>query len=468
MTVLNGSTVSDQLSASSGANDNLTAACQGILDTRLAPSASHWYAPLQAELAQAQTLATQWRNQYGDKLEEDLLTCIIHCGQAFAAAQPAVTALFARAATDPSGAKAGLQTQLSALRDQTRMVQSSVANYEATLRTWGQQLSKVHDQMGATIAGVQNDEAALRAQISSINASIAAMQAEVQKDRDAIARAKKERDKGIAETIFGIVFAPFTGGLSLILTGIGVSSIVEGESKVSAMEGTIRNYQGRIVADQQNLTQDQVQLTTLQALSFSAGIALSDLNLGLQMLDAVRVSWETFFQEMDQVIGKITNATTADMIVVEQAWFNAACKEWALIVAEAQTLLKLPESTTTVDHLTCDVPVIHVVPTNSNPPLPAGMKMTILQGPDTLQSAPDCQVLSWGSYTYWVATYDDNRYSMCFLAYDQTGKLVGQLEKQGARYMYRMTLDQTNQSVTCAGQANRSVTVSLADLRSAV
>lgn len=463
-TSLSGVAALDQLTTSTSAMENLTAACQGILDTQMAPSPSPWFGALSAELAQAKALATEWQQEHAGRVRSDLLSCILHCGQSFQASRDAVNQLFGLAPQDLARAKEGLQAQFEQLEQQTRMISSGVSAYEAGLRDWGQRLEQVHGQLAATVHQVQSEEANLQAQIASLNSTIGAMQAEIIQDRQAIAHAKAERDRGIVKTIFGVLFAPFTGGLSLILAGIGVSSIVEAESKVSAMEQTIASYQSRIIADQQHLNQDQTQLVTLQGLTFSAGIALSDIEFGAQMLDQVRTSWDAFAQEMAGVTAKIVHAETAEAVVVEQAWWGAACREWDLVVAGLGDLLAEPVSSRSVPCTSCDVPVIKIVPVSSHPPLPAELKMTVLADPNQLQPSESAPVLSWGPYTYWVASYVDNRVAMDFLGFDAQGRLVKQVARTGARYPWKLVLVDGAKSLQCTGQAEQQVTVTLAEL----
>lgn len=464
VTSLNASSVDQQLSTTTNMMDNLSAACQGIVSTTLAPSSSHWYPTLDTQLQALQTLAQEWLSQYASQMRSSVLTCVVHCGQAFQGARDQIDQLFAQAQQDPAGAKAGLQTQFTALQAPVQMVSTTVSTYEAALKNWGQRLQQAHDQMKQTVKQVQDEQASLKAQIDGLNQQIATLQAEVIKDRKAIAEAKAERDKGIVETVFGVLFAPFTGGLSLILAGIGVSSIVEAESKVKAMQATIEQYQMRIIAAQQNLTQDQTQVATLQALLFPAGIALSDAESGAQFLDSVRTSWEAFFQELSGVIDKISKATTAQAIIVEQAWFNAAVGEWDLIVTGTQGIIGAPISSQSVTCDKCQVPVIRVVPTGSHPAFPSDLKETVLADPNRLDPAANAQVLTWGDYTYWVASYVDNRVAFCFLAFDPSGKVVKRVEKSGARYLWQLTLDAGSKAVTATGQSRDSVTASLAEL----
>ena len=99
-------------------------------------------------------------------------------------------------------------------------------------------------------------------------------------------------------------------------------------------------------------------------------------------------------------------------------------------------------------------------------PIPEGMKVTALQGPDTLQSANPGPVLGVGSFTLWPMSYVDNRVSFGMVMYDPLGRVVNQVEKSGARYVYKITLDGSGDagSVTFWGQANQSVTMSLDEI----
>ena len=98
--------------------------------------------------------------------------------------------------------------------------------------------------------------------------------------------------------------------------------------------------------------------------------------------------------------------------------------------------------------------------------VPQGMKVTCLGGPNTLQPAPACPVLAIGSFTLWPMSYDDNRVSLGMVMYDPVWKALHQVEKRGARYVYKITLSGTgNQgTVTFWGQADQSVTMALGEI----
>lgn len=96
--------------------------------------------------------------------------------------------------------------------------------------------------------------------------------------------------------------------------------------------------------------------------------------------------------------------------------------------------------------------------------IPAGMKVTCLSGPNVLTPAAACPVLSVGSFTLWAFSYVDNRVSFGMVMYDPQGKAVATVEKKGARYIYKLTVNVPQNSVTFSGQADQSVTMSLDEI----
>jgi hypothetical protein len=97
-------------------------------------------------------------------------------------------------------------------------------------------------------------------------------------------------------------------------------------------------------------------------------------------------------------------------------------------------------------------------------PIPDGMKVATLAGPDTLQSAPSCPALAVGGFTLWPMSYIDNRVSFGMVMYDLNWNIVNQVEKPGARYIYKITPNDSGESVMFSGQADQSVTMSLDEI----
>ena len=103
----------------------------------------------------------------------------------------------------------------------------------------------------------------------------------------------------------------------------------------------------------------------------------------------------------------------------------------------------------------------------SSPPgaIPAGLKVTCLAGPNVLTPpAGGCPVLTIGSFILCPFSYIDNRVSFGMVMYDPQGSAITTIEKPGARYIYQITLNVPQNSVTFTGQADQSVTMSLDEI----
>jgi hypothetical protein len=96
-------------------------------------------------------------------------------------------------------------------------------------------------------------------------------------------------------------------------------------------------------------------------------------------------------------------------------------------------------------------------------PVPNGMKVATIAGPNVLQPLKACPVLAVGSFTLWPMSYIDNRVSFGMVMYDPTWQVVNQVEKPGARYVYKVTADKSG-SVTFSGQSDQSIKMSLDEI----
>lgn len=97
-------------------------------------------------------------------------------------------------------------------------------------------------------------------------------------------------------------------------------------------------------------------------------------------------------------------------------------------------------------------------------PIPDGMKVTTLTGPNVLTSAYSTPALAIGGFTVWPMSYDDNRLSYGMVSYDPNGRVVEQLETPGARYVYKVTLDSAAGAATFWGQGDQNVSLTLDQL----
>lgn len=109
-------------------------------------------------------------------------------------------------------------------------------------------------------------------------------------------------------------------------------------------------------------------------------------------------------------------------------------------------------------------PVVGAEPATSVPPVPSDLKRVCFTGPDTFDASPTCPVLLRNGYTYWAFSYMDNRGGMAVIAYDNQGKIIKRWDRNGARYLWQMTVDSINKTVTFHGQASETFTMTWNEL----
>lgn len=109
-------------------------------------------------------------------------------------------------------------------------------------------------------------------------------------------------------------------------------------------------------------------------------------------------------------------------------------------------------------------PVVELIPASNAPAPPSGTRPGWASGPDTFDLRHQIPVLIWGGYQYWTFEYLDNRFAFTIVACDHSGNIVKQWEKQGPRYIWDITLQRAEKSITFLGQDNEKLTVKLDEL----
>jgi hypothetical protein len=122
-------------------------------------------------------------------------------------------------------------------------------------------------------------------------------------------------------------------------------------------------------------------------------------------------------------------------------------------IAAASAVLATPANSQTPP-----APTIVNVPANSQPPVPSWLKVTCLKGPDTTESGPTCPVVKYKEFTTWAYSFRDNRVSFALVVYDNQNNIVSIATKDGARYVWKITVNPLNKTITVWGQANNAVT----------
>jgi hypothetical protein len=102
---------------------------------------------------------------------------------------------------------------------------------------------------------------------------------------------------------------------------------------------------------------------------------------------------------------------------------------------------------------------IKFVPGGSHPPIPAGLKVTCLTGPNVLTSSKTCPVVVYQGITTWAYSFYDNRVSMALVSYDARGNVVRNVTRDGTRYVWNMISGSKSKLVTIFGQSNQFIEV---------
>lgn len=345
----NGNDSIEQIDTSMNSILMLNASCQAVIEAEIQEVESSWYEQIDQELGIAEDLVLDWRRSGVLYFQTDILDAVSASGDFFLSSQAVINTLFTLLNEGFSAeTKARLIAALQALQPPVQQLTDQVAVYLVKLRIFEMAMETPQSNMEITIAQVQAAEQQLQSEINIINLKIKELTTQIETDREAIAKARRERDAGIGETIFGVLLAPFTGGASLILAGIGVASIGEAEDLINNLQSQISDSQQTIANDQGTLSSDQKIVVTLNGLTMSTGLVLSDIGNINSALDSLRISWIVLNGELNGVLQQLGSATSAADTVVIQAWYDSACLQWNLIVDHVASLSNQQISTTRV------------------------------------------------------------------------------------------------------------------------
>ncbi|MBF0194999.1 MAG: non-hemolytic enterotoxin lytic component L1 [Magnetococcales bacterium] len=319
----------------------LNSSCQGVVETYIDQSvAGSWYSKVQEDLNTVQKLVRTWRLSGNLYFSQSIVSSVIDIGEAFKNSRVINEELFDKLNSNYNDAiKQKLINNIQSLQKPIQGLVTSIKSYNDSLNSWASLVENAHEKLNKTIAEIQNEEAQIEAEIAATNLQIDLMKQQIAAFKKAIAKAKEKRTTGIFETIFGVVLAPFTLGTSLILAGFGVSSIVEAEVEVTALQGDISNAAKKIVAGQAHLTDDQKQVASLQGLLLSVGQVDENCTDITRSLEALQITVGTLYSETANVVEDLNKSTTSQQIIIKKVWYMASCNEWENILDVAKTLI---------------------------------------------------------------------------------------------------------------------------------
>ena len=111
-----------------------------------------------------------------------------------------------------------------------------------------------------------------------------------------------------------------------------------------------------------------------------------------------------------------------------------------------------------------NTPQVKFDPVAEAPNVP-GLQSACINAPvDGAPSSNTCPVIYWDGYKTWIYSYADNRSSFALVTYDSTGKVVRNVERPGARYIFDVFSDDAGQMFTLVGQSKKSVVINWSDL----
>ena len=185
--------------------------------------------------------------------------------------------------------------------------------------------------------------------------------------------------------------------------------------------------------------------------------ALSNLTAQTQQAD----------QAVSILMGTLTSVISSFQPVIQQlklsqdAPLGGAIQKLRLDVARAQwaDLANFASTQVPKSWYQQFPPKVETATSASCPAVPAGLKVSCKSGADNLQPSPTCPVIKWGASTYWALSHIDNRAGMTIVEYDTAGKIMQQMVKEGARYVWRITVDPTAGTVTFWGQTNQTISM---------
>ncbi|MBJ7536454.1 hypothetical protein [Marinomonas transparens] len=113
----------------------------------------------------------------------------------------------------------------------------------------------------------------------------------------------------------------------------------------------------------------------------------------------------------------------------------------------------------------CDekpVPIIKIVDIASAPTPPSGSKLACMIGPNSPtpdDRATSCPVIQYGELTFWFFSFNNNDFAVNVVGYDASNNMVSQKRYDGGRYIWAVTVDESNQEVITYNQHGDTVRI---------
>ncbi|MBT9385130.1 hypothetical protein KM176_14765 [Pseudooceanicola sp. CBS1P-1] len=329
----------------------ITAACHGVLNTRLSPlpaweedpaSRPDWFEPLQAKLTHAKVLAAEWIEDIGPAMTACLPAQVVSYSAAHATLTDRIFRIAeanpaARGAEDPH--VRDVCAMIDGLRSEVARIETALQEQDMSLRHWSLKMQDAYDTLSAGITGIQSTDLSLQGEIRSMNAAITGLQDSIHTENLAIAAGALVIAGGLLAMVVGVALSPVHGGTSAVVAGAGGLAALGGGLTWNMMRSKIGRDFEQIRVDQGQLGDDQNQLVALRGLETGAQQALRATGVASAMLARLRGLWRRLTTELEAVRQSLTGSDQELALVVNEGFVNGASREWSTADSLARSVL---------------------------------------------------------------------------------------------------------------------------------
>jgi hypothetical protein len=315
----------------------VNAYCNALNQTVLTPVGNRrgdWFETLNAALGTAQAHATDWLKNLGPQAFSQIPQQIINYGNIFDNATRDVLALLAGISGTPTPAQ---QQQI------VQLLQATLSELTSTQAT----LVGVQTQLQGFATNVQNDYTALNTgknsaenqvlidvnQLQIIQALIDKINGDIASD----SQKAKESEIGLGVAIF-ITIAAFalaieTGGAALVVGCIGLAGIGASIGTSVWYSEQVKEDFKKLYEQQQNLTDEQRQVTALQGIVTSTTTLLDQSRAAQNAIASLLDAWAVLIAKLTAVVSDVQSAEAKDLpAIIAKLDLQAAQAGWGQLV----------------------------------------------------------------------------------------------------------------------------------------
>jgi predicted nucleic acid-binding Zn-ribbon protein len=324
----------------------ITVCCHAVLNTQfVAPDPKpDWFDDLDSKLDNAKVVAQKWIDKLGPEVTSGVPTSVIDYSTTYSALTDQIHSI-AQSHPTAQGKDNEYVKQINelvtAMLTKVGGIITNVEKVATDLADWGKELQAAHDALTSGAANIQKAEVDLQSDIDKMNNAINNLNAEIDAENKQLVYAQIAVGVGIFLLVAGVALAVATGGAGAVVAGVGVLAIAGGATAWGIIQSNINDQFDEIAKDQKEMAADKQQLVALQSLGQASNQAVSSLATASQALSDFRTIGGVFEGELKGVQTKLNQAEQSLATIVQDAFTQAAAKEWADAEQLAQDLAEV-------------------------------------------------------------------------------------------------------------------------------